>query len=450
MPSRLAFVLAFFFATTPVWADYPDQCLGPVEPSAESCPPGLTYTGCCDESGRAVYCKMGKLLCLDCAGISPTCGWTPGKSYNCGTDGGADPSGIFPPTCKLCEPQCGQGESCKMGQCAPCQPDCAGQKCGFDGCGGSCGICAEGQWCDGKGQCQDAPQCPAPVDLKCGTTVSATTLGTKNTLDNYSCTGADSGGGERAYRFSNPTHGMVRFELKGGEGVWLRMYLTHSQCTPAACFAEAHELLEVSLQGGIEYFVIIDGHTDSEGEFELTVTCQATCLPNCTNSECGTDGCFGSCGECDAPAECYKGQCFANDGCAPTYLKGCGGCVCEECVCAADSWCCGVAWDEACVNRCDVECGGCGIADYCSDGECSAPAEDCGTCPNDQDIAVPAPHVDIILDIPAVDVGPQPTDNKSSDDSGCCDGGAGGPLGFFLSVGFSLLFGWVFARRRLH
>jgi hypothetical protein len=357
------------------------------------------------------------------------------------------------------------------------------------------------------------------------------------------------GGGEKAYRFVPPADGMVRFELVSKGDAWLRMYLTHSQCTPGACFASGHELLEVPLQGDTEYFLIIDGDTDSEGDFELKVFCSATCTPDCTNSECGPDGCFGSCGDCSAPAECYDGQCFANDGCTPTYLKGCGGCVCEECVCAADSWCCEVAWDEACVNRCDVECAGCGLSDYCGDGTCQSPAEDCatcaedcscvcgdgecqaklenctlcpedcicaademcfegdcicapqcdgkqcgfdgcggecGTCPGDQDVCVQGTCIcqpncaaldcgpdgcdgtcgtcatnatctagiclaspDIVTDIPSIDLGPEPTESMPANDSGCCAGGAGGPLGFVLSILLSLLLGWVFTRRRV-
>jgi hypothetical protein len=33
-----------------------------------------------------------------------------------------------------------------------CTPDCAGKECGDDGCGGSCGMCAEGESCQ-DGQC---------------------------------------------------------------------------------------------------------------------------------------------------------------------------------------------------------------------------------------------------------------------------------------------------------
>lgn len=40
---------------------------------------------------------------------------------------------------------------------ANCLPDCAGRVCGDDGCGGSCGTCAEGEECTPDGACVTAP-----------------------------------------------------------------------------------------------------------------------------------------------------------------------------------------------------------------------------------------------------------------------------------------------------
>lgn len=51
----------------------------------------------------------------------------------------------------------------------------------------------------------------------------------------------------------------------------------------------------------------------------------------------------------------------AGDGCAPTPTHGgCAGCDCQDCVCAADPYCCDVQWDAACVDLCEGDCGGCG------------------------------------------------------------------------------------------
>jgi len=58
------------------------------------------------------------------------CGWN-GERYHCNTDGGSDPSGEFPKACL-----------------DVCHPSCWWKECGADGCGGDCGDCAAGSYCD--------------------------------------------------------------------------------------------------------------------------------------------------------------------------------------------------------------------------------------------------------------------------------------------------------------
>lgn len=87
---------------------YPDKCAGEDTPSADSCPAGLDFEGCCDSEGRVVFCNGGKLYCVDCAANEApgnTCGWQPddgdgGDFYNCG-ETGSDPSGTFPLSCSF-------------------------------------------------------------------------------------------------------------------------------------------------------------------------------------------------------------------------------------------------------------------------------------------------------------------------------------------------------------
>jgi len=43
---------------------------------------------------------------------------------------------------------CASGEHCVDGECGPCTPDCEGKECGSDGCGGSCGECPPGTYCE--------------------------------------------------------------------------------------------------------------------------------------------------------------------------------------------------------------------------------------------------------------------------------------------------------------
>lgn len=60
------------------------------------------------------------------------------------------------------------------------------------------------------------------------------------------------------------------------------------------------------------------------------------CAPDCTDRVCGSDGCGGDCGHCDAPDECLDGRCeippcvpscagreCGDDGCAGTCAPGC-------------------------------------------------------------------------------------------------------------------------------
>ena len=74
-------------------ADY-----GSVDSGSKPCG-SVTFEGCCDGS-TLKYCDSGKLETLDCS-KQPKCGWNSTASfYDCGTSGGADPSGKYPRACK--------------------------------------------------------------------------------------------------------------------------------------------------------------------------------------------------------------------------------------------------------------------------------------------------------------------------------------------------------------
>jgi len=59
----------------------------------------VTAEGCCD--GETVwYCDQGTLTYINCALGNPKCGWDSSNTwYDCGTSGGADPSGTNPKSC---------------------------------------------------------------------------------------------------------------------------------------------------------------------------------------------------------------------------------------------------------------------------------------------------------------------------------------------------------------
>ena len=82
-------------------------------------------------------------------------------------------------------------------------------------------------------------------------------------------------------------------------------------------------------------------------------------------------------------------------GCEPSDAPGCGGCLCEDCVCAMDPFCCTSGWDPLCALRCTDQCGGCGPGAPCGDGVCG-PTEGCGSCPFDCG-SCPAPCGDITV-----------------------------------------------------
>lgn len=112
-------------------ADYEALCTG-VEPMGCG---GVTFEGCCAENGATLrYCDNDSLQVLNCA--ENGCGWNAESGYyDCGMEG-EDPSGANPRVC------------------TECVPDCGGNECGTDGCGGSCGKCTEGEWCN-AGTCEE-------------------------------------------------------------------------------------------------------------------------------------------------------------------------------------------------------------------------------------------------------------------------------------------------------
>ncbi len=100
---------------------------------------------------------------------------------------------------------------------------------------------------------------------------------------------------------------------------------------------------------------------------------EAPCDPNCIGKECGDDGCGGDCGECDEGYDCKGNFCqeipcdVDCDGleCGPSNCpgQGCGECD-EELICQE-----GLCIEPPCEPQCDMkECGPDGCEGLC--GEC--------------------------------------------------------------------------------
>lgn len=82
--------------------------------------------------------------------------------------------------------------------------------------------------------------------------------------------------------------------------------------------------------------------------YPITEVCSPACVPKCTASECGPDGCGGFCGACGEGATCEEGVCVAPLPCVPSCI------------------------DRACGDDgCGALCGVCGEGERCVAGGCA-------------------------------------------------------------------------------
>jgi len=194
---------------------------------------GYTWQGCCD-GNTLMWCQDGEVLEQSCAN-NPQCGWSADQGYyNCGTNGAAEPSGQHPILCPgACEPQC-------------MNADGTPKACGDDGCGGSCGSCADNEECVGgacqakKGKLGD----PCQYGVQCESGLCLLTDAGK--ICTVSCANGECPAGYECFDYGN---GLLA-------------------CVP-----------------------------------------NGDCIPDCENKECGDDSCQGSCGSCPDNAQCANGQC---------------------------------------------------------------------------------------------------------------------------------------------
>ena len=225
----------------------------------------------------------------------------------------------------------GGGCQAEYNNCAQCTPNCTNKDCGPDGCGGSCGVCQDGYFCDNykcKGICN--PSCQeGGIPFECGSNGCGGSCGTCPAMEECinhqcepvcvpNCIGKECG--------SDDCGGQCGFCLPGE-------ICQGGICTPVGP-------------------VCGDNICDVwEGE------------------DCET--CAIDCGGCGA-------------GCVATPWPGCNGCPCEQCVCGMDPFCCQNAWDDLCVQEC-YDCGGCECEPDCSDVQCGDDGcgGSCGDCPDE-------------------------------------------------------------------
>ena len=139
-----------------------------------------------------------------------------------------------------------------------CLADCGGKICGDDGCGGSCGDCDEGYFCDDNGMCKHDVCIPDCDGKACGDDGCGNDCGT---CDECGSACAD--------------------------GQCVQVCLP--DCTGKECGDDGC------------------GCGNTCGDCPAGHLCEAgqcACTPDCEGKECGNDGCAGTCGECPPPSVC--------------------------------------------------------------------------------------------------------------------------------------------------
>jgi hypothetical protein len=381
-----------------------------------------TCFNCPQDCGQCAVCgddvcdplESCKLCPADC-GICPFCG---DETCNDNED------------CKSCPADCGEccgndiceglfGESCDTCpiDCGECPEECGDNECGEDEncytCAPDCGAC-DGTCCvanDSFG-CVDkvVQDCVCADDLFC-CTVEWDGLCAAQADNCGSCNGDCCS--------ANGTAGCDDEEVEAC------VCEIDAFCCLVAwdnlCVAEVNEF-----QCGLCESPVVCGDDMCE-EGEDCKSCPDDCGECCGNTMCealhGEDctTCPEDCGEC--PAECGDGVCHEGETCV-NCLQDCGdcegsccipngtpGCInanVQACVCAVDSYCCNVQWDNLCAEEAD-DCGSCngdccaahnnpgcddeavekcvcGVDPYCCntawDNLCVAEVEDedCGSC----------------------------------------------------------------------
>ncbi len=347
----------------------------------------------CGDDGCGVSC--GACACGDEC-VAGACVFTACDGRECGDDG--------------CGGSCGTctewpGSYCDAGGACDCQTQCAGKTCGTDGCGGTCGTCGCGQTCGAGGKCTFTA-CAGKACGSDGCGGSCGSCGCGETCQGGQCVdtacqgkvcGSDGCGGSCGSCGCGKTctaSGQCTFTACNGKqcgsdgcGGTCGTCGCGDTCQSGQCVYTACDARECGPDG-------CGGSCGSCAAYGDNAVCGAnggcTCTPSCVGKACGDDGCGGSCGDCPgAEDQCLDGQCVWQGGCFERATAGCDHCLCEQCVCAMDPWCCESDWNWWCVNECEWDCQGCGActpscpADptFCGLDGCNQP---CRTCPAGQ------------------------------------------------------------------
>jgi hypothetical protein len=308
--------------------------------------------GSCGECGEGTVCSEGLCLAGDsCVG-------------RCGSGDGAatcqcDEDCLLRADC--CPDVCDAGVCDGLEVCS-CVPDCFERVCGYDGCFGTCGDCSEGNVCTESGQCASGASCAG----RCETFAAGAAC---------QC---DAG----CYARGDCCADLCE------AGVCDALFIctcvadcTERFCGSDGCFGTCGECLGGQVCSPAAQCVSGDSCTGRCDSYDPAATCQCdgacvtegdccadmcdagvcdssvacTCVPDCTERVCGSDGCFGTCGDCNPGDVCTgAGQCLSGSSC----LGRCD------------------TFDAEAACQCDPDCvpnGDC-CADVCDPGVCDGSA----------------------------------------------------------------------------
>ena len=186
---------------------------------------------------------------------------------------------------------------------APCESSCDGKVCGDDGCGGSCGDCAEGSACTATGQCVEEGSIPGNtcdnafvVDAlpfeKAGDTAAASPTYQFEVGDCAGETGIAAGAAsnDHVYAFQPSEAGTYVISLVASDDFDPTLWVT-TDCSAAgaSCLGAddligegTTEVLELTLDAGTTYFIIVDGYANNfneAGAYTLKVEAPAPPAP---------------------------------------------------------------------------------------------------------------------------------------------------------------------------
>ncbi|MBM4394983.1 MAG: hypothetical protein FJ087_04760 [Deltaproteobacteria bacterium] len=313
-----------------------DDCGG-----ADCCRPDCTDAECGDDGcdGSCGTCADAAAVCFKGKCCIPSC-----TDKECGDDGCGG-------TCGAAE-GCGEGRFCNdLSKCEACT--CGDKTCGYDQCYNACGAndgaCAEGEYCDPTDHCK-ACSCDGKV---CGGDGCGNPCGT--CTDGKGCT-------PDGQCVEVPAGCTTNYNTGGCDGC---------ACEACVCALDANCCGAEGWWGSM----CVQYCSDDCG----THCPEDICMPDCTDVECGTDTCGGTCGACGEKQFCNLGKCAdctcdgkacGDDGCGTscgecTDGKKCedGQCVADECLGISEIGCCAGAINKYCWNGLQSEdCGadGCG------------------------------------------------------------------------------------------